>query len=364
MTVKDVSTILNAWAPLAYAEDFDNVGLLVGNYSQEVNNILVAHDALENVIDEAITKKCNLIVCFHPIIFSGLKRLTASNYVECSVQKAIKNDIAIYALHTSLDNVSYGVNYGMSKALGLTKTSVLIPKENHIYKLTTYVPKDNANKLQEALFNAGAGNIGQYDECSFITEGTGTFKGNEDSNPVVGQRGIRHSDTEMQINITFEKQHQSSILKALFVNHPYEEVAYEVIKLENKLQTIGMGMIGELENEMDENDFLAFAKAIFKTGNIRHSALLNKNVKKVAVLGGSGAFSIKAAKAQGADALITSDLKYHDYYQAENQLLLLDVGHYESERYTKNLIAEYLNEKISTFAIILSEENTNPINYF
>lgn len=364
MTVKDVSSILNKWAPLAYAEDFDNVGLLVGDHNQKVNNILVAHDALENVVDEAITKQCNLIVCFHPIIFSGLKKLTNNNYVQRSVQKAIKNDIAIFAIHTALDNVAHGVNYGMSNALGLKNTSILIPKKNNIYKLTTYITKDKASKLQEALFNAGAGNIGKYDECSFSTEGVGTFKGNIDSNPAIGQKGIRHSETEIQINVTFEKQQQSSILKALFTNHPYEEVAYEVIQLENELQTIGMGMIGELENEMGEGDFLAFAKAIFKTGNIRHSALLNKTIKKIAVLGGSGAFAIKAAKAQGVDALITADLKYHDYYQAENQLLLLDVGHYESERYTKNLIAEYLTEKISTFAIILSEENTNPINYF
>lgn len=364
MTVKDVSTILNTWAPLAYAEDFDNVGLLVGDYTQEISNILVAHDALENVVDEAISKDCNLIVCFHPIIFSGLKKLTASNYVERSVQKAIKNDIAIYAIHTALDNVAHGVNYGMSKALQLTNTSILIPKKNHIFKLTTYVPIDKANELQKALFNAGAGNIGSYEECSFSNEGIGTFKGTQDSNPVIGERGIRHTEPEMQVNVTFEKQQQSVILKALFTNHPYEEVAYEVTQLENKLQNVGMGMIGELENEMGEGDFLAFAKAIFKTGNIRHSALLNKTIKKVAVLGGSGAFAINAAKAQGADALITADLKYHDYYQAENKLLLLDVGHYESERYTKNIIAGYLTEKISTFAIILSEENTNPINYF
>ncbi len=364
MTVKDISAILNSWAPLAYAEDFDNVGLLVGNYHQEVSNILVAHDALENVVDEAIVKNCNLIVCFHPIIFSGLKRITNSNYVERSVQKAIKSDIAIYAIHTALDNVAHGVNYGMSKALKLQNTSILIPKKNHIFKLTTYVPNDKASKLREALFNAGAGNIGAYEECSFSTEGLGTFKGNKASNPVIGQPGLRHIEPETQINITFEKQQQSAILKALFTHHPYEEVAYEVTQLENKLQTVGMGMIGTLENEMNEDEFLAFAKETFKTGNIRHSALLRKAIKTVAVLGGSGAFAISAAKAQGADALITADLKYHDYYQAENKLLLLDVGHYESERYTKNLIAEYLTEKISTFAIILSEENTNPINYF
>ncbi len=364
MTVKNVSDLLNEWAPLAYAEDFDNVGLLVGDPSQEVSQILVAHDALESVVDEAIRRDCNLIVCFHPIIFSGLKKLTNSNYVQRAVQKAIRNDIAIYAIHTALDNVEHGVNYGMARALELRNTKILSPKKQHIYKLTTYVPTSQTEMLKEALFNAGAGSIGNYDECSFTLEGQGTFKGNEDSNPVLGKKHQRHTEPESQINITFEKHLQSKILKALFINHPYEEVAYELTALENVLQNVGMGMIGELAAEMTEKDFLTLVKSKFQTGGIRHSALLSTTIKKVAVLGGSGAFAISAAKAQGADALITADLKYHDYYQAERSILLCDVGHYESERFTKNLISDYLTEKISTFAIILSEVNTNPINYF
>ncbi|WP_298347684.1 Nif3-like dinuclear metal center hexameric protein [uncultured Dokdonia sp.] len=364
MTVQEVSNLLNEWAPLAYAEDFDNVGLLVGDYNEQVTNILVSHDALENVVDEAITKECNLIVCFHPIIFSGLKQLTGKNYVQRVVQKAIKNDIAIFAIHTALDNVAHGVNYGMCKALGLQNVKILSPKKNHILKLTTYVPHKNAQALAETLFSTGAGSIGHYEECNFQLEGKGTFKGNDKSNPVIGTAGMRHTEAETQINITFEKHLQSKVLKTLFTNHPYEEVAYEITQLENKLQNVGMGMIGELETPMPEGDFLSYTKTIFKTGGIRHSALKGSSIKKIAVLGGSGAFAIGAAKAQGADALITADLKYHDYYQAENKILLCDVGHYESERFTKNLIADYLTEKISTFAIILSEENTNPINYF
>jgi dinuclear metal center YbgI/SA1388 family protein len=364
MTVKEVSNILNDWAPLAYAEDFDNVGLLVGDYNQQVSNILVSHDALENVVDEAVAKDCNLIVCFHPIIFSGLKKITGGNYVQRVVQKAIKNDIAIFAIHTALDNVAHGVNYGMCKALGLQNVKILSPKRNHILKLTTYVPHKNAQALAEALFSTGAGSIGNYEECNFQLEGKGTFKGNDKSNPVIGTAGMRHTEEETQINITFEKHLQSKVLKTLFTHHPYEEVAYEITQLENRLQNVGMGMIGELETAMPEGDFLSYVKATFKTGGIRHSALRGKAIKRVAVLGGSGAFAIGAAKAQGADALITADLKYHDYYQAENKILLCDVGHYESERFTKNLIADHLTEKISTFAIILSEENTNPINYF
>ena len=364
MTVQDVSNLMNEWAPLAYAEDFDNVGLLIGNPNEKVTNILVSHDALENVVDEAISNHCNLIVCFHPIIFSGLKKLTNNGYVQRVVQKAIKNDVAIFAIHTALDNVQHGVNYGMCNALGLINTKILSPKKDHIYKLTTYAPHDQAAQVTNALFAAGAGSIGNYDDCNFQLRGEGSFKGNSNSNPVLGKKGLRHIEPETQINITFEKHLQSRVLKALFKNHPYEEVAYEVVSLENTLQQVGMGMIGELEEEMNEEEFLAFAKATFKTGGIRHSALRGKPIKKVAVLGGSGAFAIHPAKAQGADVLITSDLKYHDYYQAEDSILLCDVGHYESERYTKNLIADYLTEKISTFAIILSKENTNPINYF
>lgn len=364
MTVQDVSNLINEWAPLAYAEDFDNVGLLVGDPLQKVTQILVSHDALESVVEEAIQENCNLIVCFHPIIFSGLKKLTNNGYVQRVVQKAIKNDVAIFAIHTALDNVAHGVNYGMSKALGLINSKILIPKKNHIRKLTTYVPNAQAEALANALFAAGAGSLGNYDDCSFQVKGAGTFKGNDLSNPVIGERGLRHIEEETQLHLTFEKHLESRILKTLFKHHPYEEVAYEITSLQNTLQNVGMGMIGELDEEVSESAFLARIKDTFQTGGVRHSTLTGKSIKKVALLGGSGAFAIATAKAMGADALVTADLKYHDYYQAENEILLCDVGHYESERFTKNLIADYLTEKISTFAIILSKENTNPINYF
>lgn len=364
MTIQEVTGILEAWAPLPNAEDFDNVGLLVGDAHREVTQILVAHDALEQVVTEAINKNCNLIVCFHPIIFSGMKKLTGKNYVERSVIKAIKNDIAIYAIHTALDNVPHGVNHGMSQALGLTDCSILIPKSETIYKLSTYVPTAFAKMVTDTLFNAGAGFLGNYEECSFSTTGIATYKAKEGANPTLGEIGIQHQEPEIQIHITFEKRLEAKVLAALFKSHPYEEVAYELIALKNTNQYVGMGMIGSLPEALKESEFLSLIKKTFKTGGIRHSALLNKNIQKVAVLGGSGAFGIKDAIRSGADAYVTSDLKYHDYYTAENKILVTDVGHYESERFTKNLIADYLTEKIRNFAIILSEENTNPINYF
>lgn len=364
MKIKEITAILEEMAPLAYAEDFDNVGLLVGNPEAEAAGILVCHDALETVIDEAIAKNCNLVVCFHPIIFSGLKRITGKNYVERVVLKAIKNDIAIYAVHTALDNHQNGVNKIFCDAIGLVDTKILVPKQNFIRKLVTYTVAENAEKVRNALFDAGAGNIGNYENCSFNSAGTGTYMGNENSNPEIGQRFEFVESNEIKIEVTFEKHLEPKILKALFSAHIYEEVAYEIYDLQNAHQNIGLGMIGELETARSERDFLQIVKDKMQVESIRHSQFLGKNIRKIAVLGGSGSFAIKNAMAAGANAYLTADLKYHDFYQAENRMLLCDIGHFESERYTKNYIADFLKKKITNFAIILSEENTNPVKYF
>ena len=363
MKIKEILSILEEMAPLAYAEDFDNVGLLLGNPEDEATGILVCHDALEKVIDEAIAKKCNLVVCFHPIIFSGLKKITGKNYVERSVLKAIKNDIAIYAVHTALDNHKDGVNKIFSDALGLINTKILVPKQNFIQKLVTYTVPENAEKIRLALGEAGAGTIGNYDNCSFNSEGFSTYQGNEDSNPTVGNKGELTQTDEIKIEVVFEKHLQSKILKTLFANHVYEEVAYEIYDLQNTHQNIGLGMIGELKKPMSETEFLDFVKDKMQCGGIRYSALLGKPIQKVAVLGGSGSFAIKNAIQANADVFLTADLKYHNFYEAENQLVLADIGHFESERFTKNYIVDFLKKKIPNFAIIFSEENTNPVKY-
>ena len=363
MKIKEILSILEEMAPLAYAEDFDNVGLLVGNEDNEANGVLVCHDALEKVIDEAIAKKCNLVVCFHPIIFSGLKKITGKNYVERSVLKTIKNDIAVYAVHTALDNHKDGVNKIFSDALGLINTKILVPKQNFIQKLVTYTVPENAEKIRLALGEAGAGTIGNYDNCSFNSEGFSTYQGNEDSNPTVGNKGELTQTDEIKIEVVFEKHLQSKILKTLFVNHVYEEVAYEIYDLQNTHQNIGLGMIGELKKPISETEFLDFVKDKMQCGGIRYSALLGKPIHKVAVLGGSGSFAIKNAIQANADVFLTADLKYHNFYEAENQIVLADIGHFESERFTKNYIVDFLKKKIPNFAIIFSEENTNPVKY-
>ena len=330
ITIKNITDTIEKLAPIAYAESFDNVGLLVGNNETAVTGVLVALDTLESVVDEAIEKNCNLIVSFHPIVFSGLKKLNGSTYVERVVIKAIQNNIAIYAIHTALDNCFEGVNAKICEVLGLQNRSILIPQKNTIKKLLTYVPAESIDRVRNAIFAQGGGNIGNYDNCSFNVKGFGTYKGNENSNPTVGKKGEFQIENEMVLSIIFEKHLEGKIIKALFDNHPYEEVAYEVTTLDNNHQHIGMGMIGEFEEAMDEEQFLSFVKKEMKTECIRHSKLLGKAIKKVAVLGGSGSFAIENAKKLGADAFISSDFKYHEFYKSENQLLLADIGHYES----------------------------------
>ena len=363
MKIQQIIQILEEWAPLHYAEDFDNVGLLVGNPKDEVGGVLVTHDCLEEVVDEAIERNCNLIVCFHPILFKGLKRFTGNSHVVRAVRKAIKNDVVIYAIHTALDNQAYGVSFGLSQALGLTNTSVLLPKENTLKKLNYYVPKAQAEHVRNALFAAGAGKLGNYDECSFSSGGEGSFRPSQNSTPYVGKKGERHIEDELQIQMVFQKHLASQIIEALLSCHPYEEVAYEITSIENSNPNLGMGMIGDLPKSMKPSSFLDFVKKTLGTPTLRHSHLGANTIERVAVLGGSGSFAIQAAKSKKADAYITADLKYHDFYEGNQRFLLVDAGHYETEQHTKKLILNHLTEKLPNFAILLSEVDTNPIKY-
>lgn len=364
MLIAEVIEYLEEFAPIATAEDFDNVGLLVGDSKTSLTGVLITLDTIEEVVQEAIEKNCNLIISFHPIIFSGLKKINGNNYVERTVIKAIQNNIAIYAIHTALDNHYQGVNKMICDRLNLTNTNILIPTKDRIKKLTTYVPVKNADDLRNKLFEAGAGAIGNYDYCSFNIEGKGSFKPNENANPTTGKIGELHFEEEVQIGLVFPSHLEAKILKNLVDNHPYEEVAYEVTTLNNAHQQQGMGMTGDLKEPMEEGEFLKLVKDSFKTGCIRHSSLLGKPVKKIAVLGGSGSFAIENAIRSGVDFFITADLKYHDFYKAEGRLVLADIGHYESEQYTKDLIHSYLSKKISNFALILANTKTNPIKYY
>ena len=364
MKLAAITNYLESLAPLNYQEDYDNSGLLVGNPNDEVNAALVALDCTEQIVDEAISKGCDLIITHHPIVFKGLKKFNGKTYVERVVQKAIKNNIALYAIHTNLDHVAHGVSGEICKRLGIENAKILAPKNNLLKKLVTFCPTAQVDEVKNALFNAGAGAIGNYSECSFNVDGTGTFKAGNGTNPFVGQVGEQHREAEVRIETIFKVQDERKILLALLENHPYEEVAYDIYALENKLDNVGAGMIGWLPQEMEAHEFLHHVKNKMQAKVIRHTNLLGRKIKKVAVCGGSGSFLLKQAIAAGADAFITADFKYHEFFDAEDKLIICDIGHYESEQFTSNLLIDNIQEKFPNFAIRLTEHNTNPINYF
>ena len=363
MKLKELCSCLEEWAPLAYQESYDNSGLILGDDSVELTGVLVSLDCVEDVVDEAIARGCNVIVSHHPIVFKGLKSLTGKSYVERTLLKAIKNDIALYAIHTNLDNIHTGVNKMLADKIGLVNTQVLVPKKGLIKQLVTYVPSLNAEFVRNELFKIGAGAFAEYSESSFSVSGNGTFKGSENSNPVLGKKGIREEPIEERIEIVFPAFKESLVLSTLKKHHPYEEVAYSVFTIDNENKNIGSGMIAEIPEPQNPLDFLKLLKNNLKADGIRYTSVVNKQIKKVAICGGSGSFLLQAAIRSGADIFITGDFKYHEFFDAENKILIADVGHYESEQYTKDLIADFLSEKFPKFAIHLSEVNTNPINY-
>lgn len=364
MLLKEIINEIESFAPLSYQESYDNCGLLTGNKQMEVTGALLTLDCIEATIEEAIRKKCNLIITHHPIIFGGLKKLNGNNYVERTIIKAIQNNIAIYACHTNLDNVKLGVNKKMADKLGLINQQILAPKKSLLKKLVTFVPNTHLDKVRNALFNSGAGNIGNYDQCSFSLVGTGSFRGNENSNPFLGKKGELSLESETRLELIYEGYNEFNVLSALNHTHPYEEVAYDIYQLENTYQYVGSGMLGEFEKELSEKEFLERLKHIFKLKNLKHTSFLNKPVKKVALCGGSGSFLLKNAIISNSDVYVSSDFKYHEFFDAEQKILIADIGHYESEQFTPEIFYEIISNKFPTFATYLTEINTNPVNYF
>ena len=364
MKIQEIVSFLESQAHLSLQEQYDNAGLITGDADWECTGIICSLDATEEVVKEAISKKCNLVVAHHPIIFGGLKKINGKNYVEKTIITAIKNDIAIYAIHTNLDNVLQGVSGRMADMLGLKNISILAQKSGTLKKLYTFAPVDKAEQVRNAIFNAGGGQISQYTECSFNTEGIGTFKAGDGATPFVGVQGIQHQEKEIRIEVILPAFLETSIVAALKAAHPYEEVAFDVISLANTYQEIGSGVIGELSEEVDEKQFLTNLQHIFKAPVVRHTALLSKPVKRIALCGGAGSFLISKALAAGADAYITADIKYHEFFEANSRMLIADIGHYESEQFTINLLQEILEQKFPTFAVLKTTMKTNPVNYF
>lgn len=361
--IKDVCGYLNNIAPPALQESYDNATLITGNGSDEVTSILITLDTTEAVVEEAITLGANLIVSHHPIVFKGLTSLTGKNYVERTVIKAIQNNIAIYACHTNLDNVQHGVNKKICDLLELKNTKILVPKKNTLKRLTTYTPKAETSKVLEALHNAGAGMIGNYKNCSFITEGEGRFKPNEHTQPHIGTQNQLETVDENCIDVLVPSHLEGNIINALQMTHPYEEVAYYLTSVENKNQEIGSGMIGTLSSPMKIDEFWNHLKGKFNLKTFRHTPIIKPTVSKIAVCGGSGSFLLRNAIAKNADVFITADFKYHEFFDAENKIVISDIGHYESEVFTKDLFFEIISEKFTNIALHLSKTNTNPIVY-
>jgi dinuclear metal center YbgI/SA1388 family protein len=364
MKIKEILLSLEILAPASLQEEYDNTGLTIGRPDNETEGCLICIDVDESVIDEAVRKNCRLIISHHPVIFKGLKRLTGQTATERIVTKAIMEDIAICSVHTNLDNVSEGVNRILCRKLGLVNFSILRKTSGLLRKLVTFCPADHAAKVREALFIAGAGHIGEYDQCSFNSEGSGTFRAGDKANPFVGEIGEIHFEKETRIETIFPAYKQKNIIATLLESHPYEEVAYDVYPLDNEFDLTGAGMIGKLENEMTEMDFLRKLKDVLKTPCIRHSPLLGKMVKTVAVCGGAGSFLLQDAIHQHADFFVSADIKYHQFFDADKKIVIADAGHYETEQFTCNLLADYLKEKFANFAVQISETPVNPVNYF
>lgn len=364
MKIQEIISFLETVAPPSLQESYDNAGLLTGNNDWLCTGIITTLDATEEVVLEAIEKKCNLIVAHHPIIFSGLRKITGKNYVEQTIITAIKNDIAIYAIHTNLDNVLHGVNAAIADKLGLINRKILQPKNATLKKLYTYVPVDYAEKVRSAIFAAGGGHISNYSECSFNIAGHGTFKPGEGSNPFTGKPGIRHTENEIKIEIIFPAWQEYSVIKAMVEAHPYEEVAYDIISLDNKNQQVGSGLVGELPQMLSETAFLKLLKEKFNLSVIRHTPLQGRQITKIALCGGAGSFLISAAAASGADFYITGDIKYHEFFDADKRLVVADIGHYESEQYTIDLLFDILSQKFLNFAVLKTGVKTNPVHYF
>jgi dinuclear metal center YbgI/SA1388 family protein len=361
--IKDIIHSLETWAPPSLQESYDNARLITGSLNVECTGALICLDSIECIVDEAIESKCNLIIAHHPIVFSGLKSLTGKTYIERTIIKAIQNNIAIYAIHTNLDSVSDGVSFEMARRLGLENIKVLEPKGSLISKLVTYVPESHVSEVRDALFAAGAGKIGAYDECSFVTQGFGTFKPNEQANPFLGKIGERHSEKESRLEVLVPNWLKNNIYKALQVAHPYEEVAYEFMLTENLHQQIGFGAIGNLPQAINKDELLNLVKTTFG-GSLRYTHSSKETIHRIALCGGSGSSLLKRAISAGADCFITADVKYHQFFDALEHLMFIDIGHFESEQFTINLIHEFLNKKFPNFAARLTVNSTNPIHYF
>jgi dinuclear metal center YbgI/SA1388 family protein len=363
MKLKEISSFLDSAIPLSFQESYDNCGLQVGSANSEIKSALITLDVTDDVVDEAISAGCGLIISHHPLIFGTVKKLTEASDTERIVVKCIRNEVSVYSAHTNLDFMSGGVSMKMAEKLGLVNTVVLSPLKKRLLKLVVYVPENYLEKVMDTVFEAGAGAIGNYDRCSFSHPGTGTFRAGEKAKPFVGKKGKIHFEREARFETILYEEMKNKVVDAMLAVHPYEEPAYDIYKLENETGYAGSGAVGELKEPMSKTKFLEFVSRIFSAKGIRYSDFQGKIISKVALCGGAGSFLLKDAMASGADSFITADIKYHGFFEAERRILLADIGHYESEKFAVEILYDLIIKKFPTFALRFSEINTNPINY-
>lgn len=363
MKIKQLTEIIEKKIPPVYAEHWDNVGLLVGDPEREIESVLIALDCSEAVIDEAIAKKSGLIITHHPLIFGSLKKVVTTDFTARLIMKAIKNDIAIYAVHTNLDNIYNGINFMIANELDIIQTSILAPQHHKLFKIVTFVPVSHFEIVRAALFNAQMGYIGNYDSCSFATEGIGSFRAKENAHPFVGECGKLHFEQEMRLEVVVAEHQRYKAIEIIKKSHPYEEPAIDIFALENSFEKAGSGLVGILKQPIDEMDFLKLVKNKMQIPALKHSKLTGKKIKKVALCSGAGAFLMSDAIRCNADAFVTSDVKYHEFFVPENKLLLIDAGHYETEQFSRHYLYRILKENFTTFAVQISETAVNAVNY-
>ncbi len=363
MKIKEVLDALERFAPLPFQDGFDNAGLQVGLTDAEVTGALLCLDVTEPVVDEAVAMGANLIVAHHPLLFHGRKSITDGDYVGRCLLEAIRHGVAIYAAHTNLDNLAGGVNFEIARRLGLQQVRILSPKEGMLLKLAVYVPESHADLLRGALFEAGCGAIGRYDNCSFSTEGTGTFRAGADTRPYCGRPGELYTGREVRVETVLPAYRKGAVLKALLENHPYEEPAYDFYPLSQGWSGVGSGVVGMLPEKMSEAGFLGRVKEVFSVACLRHNALTGRSVKRVALCGGAGAFLIPEALKAGADVFLTGEIKYHEFFGYEGRILLAEAGHYETEQFTPYLLQETLQRLCPSLPVQCTKVRTNPIHY-
>lgn len=365
MTIQNIASHLNSWAPASTAEDYDNTGLLYGNPEAALSRILVSLDATEEVVEEAISKNCQLIISHHPILFKGLKKFNRRSYVSRALEKAIKNDVALFALHTNLDNDAAGVNLFLAEKLGLLPESlrILRPFHEKLIKLSYFVPVENHEEVLKAAHEAGAGRIGKYYDCSFSVQGRGRFTPGEGCDPSIGEIGKPEEVLEYKVDLIVPDFIFSTVLKSLREAHPYEELAYFASPVLNEWTDKGAGMIGRLPAATELHEFISLVKKSLGLKVLKYTQPVKEKVQSIAVCGGAGIFLLPDALSAGADVFLTSDVKYHEFFDAEGRIVLMDAGHFETEQFTSEGIVKNLSAQFPNIAVLLSETRTNPVNY-